>query len=116
MVSLKYAMNMTLPEQLYSDAIGRLEISNLTEMVKEYYPEEFANSILYGNICRYFLNQSACEVYRNGIFKSGLTALLPFTIKEAIESENMSTNYTYFLPELCDRTSLVMSGVLMLTI
>lgn len=70
---------------------------------------------MYQNICEYFAVYELCIMYRDGIFKSGLSVLLPMLIKEEIETKDMSTNYTHYWSRLCDKTNLLLMGINFLT-
>lgn len=51
---------MAASNQLYQDAIEELQNVKVIELIRSYYPEEYANSILYGSICPYFQNSTYC--------------------------------------------------------
>lgn len=72
-------------------------------------------NILYGDVCKYFKNQTYCINFRNNIFKNGLSMLLPFTIKDHLDIKNIKTIYSDLFPHLCDVTSILYEGVIPMT-
>jgi len=56
-------------------------ISDYQTKVTNAYSKVIADQVLYGDVCTFFNNAKYCDTYRNGIFYSGFSMLLPFTIK-----------------------------------
>lgn len=100
---------------MQTEALSALSKSNIQTLLEQSYSVEDANAILYQDICEYFYFSEDCLKYRGGIFKSGLSVLLPMLIKEEIETDGMSDNYTYYWSKLCDKTNLILFGVNTLT-
>lgn len=80
-LSLSIPINTTVINQMFNEAITELIKSDYQTIITDSYSMELSDQILFGNVCQFFNNNSVCESYRNGIFNSGFSMLLPFTIK-----------------------------------
>lgn len=58
--------------------------STYQNKIEKAYSKDLADQILYGDVCSFFTNSSSCQQYRNGIFGSGFSMLLPFSAKESL--------------------------------
>jgi hypothetical protein len=100
---------------LYSSAISVFMSTDINQRITQAYPADYVNSILYGDVCGFFTNQTFCRQFRSGIFESGWSVLLPMIVKEHIDTNNMSALYTDYFLHLCDSTTVLFNGVIPLT-
>ena len=75
------SFSMTRTNQLYNNATDRLKNSTINKLMTEMYPPNFVNSVLYGDVCPYFSSPSFCASFRNKVFNSGFSILIPLAIK-----------------------------------
>ena len=75
------SFSMTILNQLYTNATNRLKNSTINQLMTEKYPPNFVNSVLYGDVCPYFSSPSFCTSFRNKVFNSGFSILIPLAIK-----------------------------------
>ena len=82
-LSLHQTINMTNAKTMFLEAQRSLIYSNYQTKITAAYSKEISDKVLFGDVCEYFDNEIACEQYRNNIFSSGFSMLIPFMLKEA---------------------------------
>jgi hypothetical protein len=113
--SLQTSFDMTAANAMYNEAINSLMASKYQSILTDAYSKDISDQVLYGNVCGFFGNPLECVFYRNDIFSSGFSMLIPFVVKEMVEIDQISSNYTYYLLNMCDKTWLLFDGIIPLT-
>ena len=98
---------MTLSNALYNKAISQLSSPRINALIVQHYSQNFVNDVLYGDVCKYFKNQTFCDNFRNKVFNSGLSILIPTTIKEHADMLNFATVPSDYTIHICDTTTLL---------
>lgn len=114
-VSLEYSFDFSDSMNLMQEAISSLLASDYIVKIEAAYTKDISDQVLFGNVCPFFNNPATCVTYRNDLFNFGFSMLLPFSIKEELETANVSTNYMYYTGSLCDKTWLLFDGVIPMT-
>jgi hypothetical protein len=79
--SLYQTIDMTAANAMYNEAINYLFTSPYQNFINNAYTNSFADRTLNSNVCKYFNDPKACNSYRNGLFGSGFSMLVPFVVK-----------------------------------
>lgn len=82
-LSLHITIDMTAAYVMFREAQRSLIASNYQTKITAAYSKEISDKVLFGDVCEYFDNETSCEKYRNNIFSSGFSMLIPFMLKEA---------------------------------
>jgi hypothetical protein len=114
-LSLQANTSLSTATPLYSAAISAFMNTDINQRITQAYPADYVNRILYGDVCGFFSNQTFCRQFRSGIFQSGWSVLLPMTVKEHMDTNNVSTVYTDYFFHLCDATAVLFNAVIPLT-
>lgn len=69
---------------MYLEAINSLLNSTYLTKITAAYSKDLSEQVLFGDVCGFFTNPQACVLYRNNIFSSGLSMLIPFVVKEMV--------------------------------
>lgn len=114
-LSLNQNMSMTAANNVFTEAINALLNNKYQDYIQAAYTRYFADAVLNSNVCKYFNDSKTCWTYRNGLFGSGFSMLVPFMLKEQLEINQISHDPSYYIHNLCDKTWLLFEGVIPMT-
>jgi hypothetical protein len=75
---------MTQARLMFNEATNSLMQSTYLTKIPAAYSKDFSDQVLYGDVCSFFKSRQACLFYRNNIFSSGLSMVIPFVVKEMV--------------------------------
>ena len=101
------SFSMTISNQLYNNAIDKLKNSKINQLMTDMYPPKFVNSVLYGDVCPYFASPSFCANFRNKVFNSGFSILIPLAIKEYSDMLNFAQTPSDYSLHVCDTVTVL---------